>query len=31
MPAWKDQFSEEEIQAIVNYLRLVAEQTNQSR
>ena len=29
MPAWKDQFSEEEIQAIVNYLRQLAEQGNQ--
>lgn len=31
MPAWKDQFSDEEIQAIVNYLRQVAEQTKQDR
>lgn len=31
MPAWKDQFSEEEIQAIVNYLRQVAEQSTQER
>lgn len=31
MPAWKDQFSEEEIQAIINYLRQVAEQTQRDR
>lgn len=31
MPAWKDQFSEEEIQAIINYLRQVAQQTNADR
>jgi copper transport protein len=31
MPAWGSQFSEEEIQAIINYLRQVAEQANQER
>ncbi len=31
MPAWKDQFSEEEIQAIINYLRQVAEQAQRER
>jgi copper transport protein len=31
MPAWKDQFTPEEIQAIINYLRQVAEQSQQDR
>jgi copper transport protein len=31
MPAWKDQFSEAEIQAIINYLRQVAEQAQRDR
>lgn len=31
MPAWKDAFTEEEIQAIINYLRQLAEQSNQQR
>lgn len=31
MPAWKDQFSAEEIQAIINYLRQVAEQAQRDR
>jgi copper transport protein len=31
MPAWKDRFSEEEIQAIINYLRQVAEQAQRDR
>lgn len=31
MQAWKEQFTDEEIQAIINYLRQVAEQANQSR
>ena len=31
MPAWKDQFSDEEIQAITNFLRQLAEQANTER
>jgi mono/diheme cytochrome c family protein len=31
MPAFKEAFTEEEIQAIINYLRQVAEQANQER
>lgn len=31
MQAWKEQFTDEEIQAIINYLRQVAEQANKSR
>jgi mono/diheme cytochrome c family protein len=31
MPAFKDAFTEEEIQAIINYLRQIAEQANQER
>jgi copper transport protein len=31
MQAWKGKFTDEEIQAIINYLRQVAEQTNQNK
>jgi copper transport protein len=31
MPAWKGQFSDEEIQAIINYLRQLADEANQQR